>query len=106
MKTLIQTAASALLFATPLYVGPAIAANGLHCRTVEATVDGMRMEFQNASGTDIPGGATAHWRLSGVVQGDVSFSEPLMAGGAVTQDYIFENAEPTLGAACSVEGTG
>ena len=106
MKTFIQAAAATLLFATPLYVGPAIAANGLSCRIVEATANGMRIEFQNASGAEIPSGATAHWRLSGAAQGDVSFTEPLAAGGAVTQDYIFENAEAAQGAACSVETAG
>ena len=106
MKTVVQAAAAALLFAAPLYVGPAIAANGLSCRIVEATAKGMRIEFQNASGAEIPAGATAHWRLSGVAQGDVSFTEPLAAGGAVTQDYMLENAEAAQGAACSVETAG
>jgi hypothetical protein len=105
MKILMK-AATGMLLVAPLYVGPALAAGGLSCKTVAATANGMRIEFHNASSAEIAAGSTAHWRLSGLVQGDVSFDQPLPSGGTVAQDYILENAEATQGAACSVRAAG
>ena len=104
MRILQRAAFAAVFSATPLFLAPAFAAgmasdhmmademhpmmmHDVTCSAGMSDTGGMMVEFHNMGKEEIPAGATAHWMLSGVAQGDVHFMDAVAAGGMKSQNY-------------------
>jgi hypothetical protein len=102
MKTLSRLAVAALFSATPFCLAPAFAAgmqsdtmsdshpmmmSHVACKATDMSATGLMIEFHNTGKSEIAAGTKAHWRLSGVAQGDVDFKDALAAGGMMSMHY-------------------